>query len=320
MKSTDVAVVGAGPAGISAALAAAGSGAQVLLIDERGEIGGQLRWRLSPTISGVPGLDLEGAPGPEIARALASRIASTANLTAKTGAVAWGLFENNVLGISRADGAEELQASAVVLATGSTDVTMPFPGWTLPGVMTSRAVQIFMHVHRVLPGRRWAILGDTPEAAELAEDIERAGGEIVVRLADQEDIRASGANRLAHVESGNQVYEIDGLAIALGRQPDAELALQAIADVRFDWALGGYTALRDANGETTIPGLYIAGDAAGAGSIAEAVAEGRLAGLAAAEASAAAIEEARSGLDRVATEPRRAAVERLRVQLTERAD
>lgn len=311
MKQVDVAVVGAGPAGIAAALAAAESGANTVLIDENPDVGGQLRWRLSPTMSDDIGLGVEAAPGPTVARQLSERLQAASNLTIATGTVAWGLFENNVLGISTDGGADEVRAESIVLATGSTDITHPFPGWTLPGVLTVRAVQIFMHVHRVLPGRNWAILGDTPEADEIAEDLERAGTQVLLRVTDVEQVRASGTNRLAHVEQGDEVVEVDGLAIALGRQPDPELAIQAKAEAAFSWQLGGYTARRTATGETSVPGVYVAGDAAGIGSLPEIVAEGRLAGLAAAGAGDAEISKARNPLDQIATESRQTAIKQL---------
>jgi thioredoxin reductase len=312
MRAVDVAVVGAGPAGIAAASAAAGMGATTLLIDENSRIGGQLNWRISLTTDQTGGFDVAAGPGPEVALALTGQLEQIDSLSIETNTVAWGLFENNVLGISSEGAADEIQAGAIILTTGSTDVAHPFPGWTLPGVMTARAAQIFMHVHRVLPGRAWAVLGDTLEGEELAFDLERSGAQVVARISDLETLRASGTNRLAHVEPGDKVFEVDSLAIALGRQPDAELAFQANADGAFVWELGGYTVFRDEHGLTSEPGVYIAGDAAGIASLNELVAEGRLAGLAAAGAPEAELASARDALAGVADERRRSAIERLR--------
>lgn len=311
MRNVDVAVVGAGPAGISAALAAARSGANTLLIDENSSIGGQLRWRISLTLEQTGGFDLPPGAGPDIAGELERQLAAVENLTVETGTVAWGLFEDNVLGISSESDADEVQARSIVLATGSTDIAYPFPGWTLPGVMTARAAQIFMHVHRVLPGRAWVILGDGEEADELAMDLERSGVDVLTRCADVDQLRASGTNRLAHVEIGEDVYEADSLAIALGRQPDAELAFQARAEGAFIPELGGYTVNRDANGLTSEPGVYVAGDAAGIASLSELVAEGRLVGLSAAGGSPEDLTSARSALNDIAGERRRQGLARI---------
>jgi thioredoxin reductase len=312
MRTFDVTIVGAGPAGIATALAAAESGAETLLIDEQPKTGGQLRWRVQLTATETGGFDLDPAPGPIFADHLADQLKQHSNITVETGTVAWGLFEDNVLGISTETAADEVQASAIVLATGSTDIALPFPGWTLPGVMTARAAQIFMHVHRVLPGRRWVILGSGEEADELALDLEAVGVEVVARCADAERIRASGTNRLSHVEIEDGVHEADALAIALGRQPDAELALHAKAACAFANGLGGFTVGRDQDGRTSEPGLYIAGDSAGIATLPELIAEGRLAGLAASGVSGERLDDARKQWDRVASERRRTAIDQLR--------
>jgi sarcosine oxidase, subunit alpha len=316
MRNADVAVVGAGPAGVSAALAAAQSGASVILIDENNGIGGQLRWRISMTTEDSGGFEIPPGSGLDIARLLAQQIETSNNITVETGTVAWGLFEDNVLGISNELAADEVQAKSIIVATGSTDIACPFPGWTLPGVMTARAAQIFMHIHRVLPGKTWVILGESGEADELATDLERVGVEIVTRCTDVEQIRASGTNRLAHVEIGEDTYEADSLAIALGRQPDPELAFHAKVDGAFVRELGGYTVYRDEYGQTTEEGVYVAGDAAGIATMPELVAEGRLVGLAAAGASAAELSAAREVFASVSTEGRNRAITQLRLAPT----
>ncbi|MEX2425746.1 MAG: hypothetical protein WD401_03190, partial [Thermomicrobiaceae bacterium] len=97
-----------------------------------------------------------------------------------------------------------------------------------------------------------------------------------------------------------------------GRQPDAELAFQARANGAFVWELGGYTVHRDDDGQTSEPGIYIAGDAAGIASLEELVAEGRLAGLAAAAASTSEVSGAREHLTTIADQRRSDAIQKLR--------
>jgi thioredoxin reductase len=308
MRQFDVAVVGAGPAGISAAIASARQGATTILIDENKQPGGQLLWRVGMTLESTGGLDVDAGPGPVVASSLTEILGGLPALTVETSTVAWGLFEDNTLGISTETSAHEIQAKSIVLATGSTDRAHPFPGWTLPGVMTCRAAQIFLHVHRVIPGRRWAILGETPEADELVEDLERAGLEVAARCTSADEIRSSGTNRLAHVEFGDEVFEVDALAISLGRQPDAELAFHANVENSFVSELGGFCPRRNRFGRTSEPGIFIAGDAAGIASLPELVAEGRLAGLAAADAPESELEQALDALERIATPTRQKAI------------
>jgi thioredoxin reductase len=296
MKQVDVAVVGAGPAGIAAALAAAGAGAKTALIDEQAAVGGSLRWRIAP-LADLPGdfADLNGQPAVKIAAALAGRVGAS-SIEVATSAVAWGWFEGNILGVLAADGAYELTASAIVIATGSTDRMMPFSGSTLPGVMTARAVQIFLHQHRVFPGRTFAVIGSGADADEVATAIQTAGATVACRASDINDVRASGKRRVEQIICGETSGDVDCVVVALGRQPDPELALQALAENALRPDAGGFVPVLNPDGETSAAKLYVAGDAAEIVRDAEAFAQGRLAGLAAAGASEADLKTARDAL------------------------
>jgi len=305
MKQADVVVVGGGPAGCAAALAAAGAGARVVLVDEQPDLGGHLRWRVAPTHGLEP--DLDGQPGVRVAAALAERVAA-AGVEVARGSVALGFFEDNVVGVVEGETAYTLRAASVIVATGSTDRVLPFPGWTLPGVMTARAAQLFLHVHRVLPGRRVVVVGDGPDADEVANAFAVAGAEVVARVPGVAGLQAGGDREVEEVEVDGQSYAADTVVLALGRLPDPELALQARVETVFDAAVGAHVPRRDEHLATSQPGVYVVGEAAGAVSVAEAMAEGRLAGLAAAgapEADIAAAREALQGL-RTATSGNRA--------------
>lgn len=307
----DVAVVGAGPAGIAAALAAAERGARTVVIDEQPEPGGHLRWSIEPVL----GLDdpLAGQPGVRVAAALRRQMGA-AGVEARPNTIAWGLFAGNVLGLAGPGGAAELAARSIVVASGSTDIVAPFPGDTLPGVLTARALLIFLHLHRVLPGRRFVLLGPEAETAPLAHALDLAGAEVAARADGVAGVRALGSGRLERVELDGRAIEADGLALALGRQPDAELALQAQAETRFALEAGGWVPLRTPRLETSAPGVYVAGEAGGSRGAAESLAEGRLAGLAAAGAPDDAIEAALARLDQVRGPERRALAGRLRLE------
>ena len=296
MKQVDVAVVGAGPAGIAAALAAVGAGAKTMLIDEQAAVGGSLRWRIVP-LADLPGefADLNGQPAIMIAAALAERVASSA-IDVATGAVAWGWFEGNILGVLAADGVYELEAGAIVIASGSTDRVMPFAGSTLPGVMTARAVQIFLHQHRVFPGRTFAVIGSGADAEEVVAAIETAGATVACQASGVEDVRVRGKQRVEQVICGEATGDVDSVVVALGRQPDPELALQALAQHALRPEAGGFVPLLNEDGETSAAKLYVAGDAAGIVPDAEAFAQGRVAGLAAAGAGRADLAAARDAL------------------------
>jgi hypothetical protein len=169
----------------------------------------------------------------------------------------------------------QLRAERVVLATGSTDLPFPFAGGSLPGVFSARAIQILLHIHRVRPGRRFAILGSGPEAEEVANDVRRTGGEVVLQTmpADGAAVAAEGAGSVEAIWLRDRRFAADAVVVAVGRQPDPQLALMAEC-------------------------------AAGLGDVPAMAAEGTLAGLSAAAglglASDQAVAAARHQLERVA--------------------
>lgn len=279
---TDVAVVGGGPAGLSAAIESARGGARTVLIDENQTPGGQLRYRLTEVMVGTGCRPL----GPA---ALATDLlaeADDAGVDVRPSSLAWGLFKDKVLAVSGPSGAYHLRAEAIVLATGSTDLPFRFAGGSLPGVFSARAVQLLLHVHRVLPGSRFVVLGDGPEAVEVAEDIRLAGGEVVAvfdPVEDHDAVVAEGSDGIRAVTLRGTRYNADILVIAVGRQPDAALAFMAGCAGAYTAPLGGFVLIRDNTLSTTVDGIFVAGDTAGICDVAVALAEGRLAGASASD-------------------------------------
>ena len=303
MREAQVAVVGAGPAGLSAAAAAARSGARVVLLDEQPVPGGQLRYRIAALAVGP---DHGGPVRPAaLSTDLISR-ATDAGVDIRSRVLAWGLFGDNVLGILEGEDSFPLRAERIVLATGSTDRPLPFPGGTLPGVFSARAVQLLLHVHRVRPGRRFVVVGDGAEAAEVGEDIALAGGEVVARVSE-----TASAGLVAEGTTGVETVAVEGrrqaaevVVVAVGRQPDPQLALMAGCAAGHSAELGGFVPIRDADLRTSVPGIFVCGDGAGICDVPTALAEGRLAGLAAAAslglAPATEVAPARDALGRLA--------------------
>jgi thioredoxin reductase len=295
VNDVQIAVVGAGPAGLSASIAAANAGARVVLIDENRSLGGQLRYR----IADLPNLDSPLNRPHRLAAALIEE-ARNAGVDLRPNVIAWGLFAGPALAVSGTTDSYQIEPEQTVLATGSTDLPFPFPGGSLPGVLTARAIQILLHVHRVLPGRRFAVIGAGTEAAEVCRDIATVGGTVAVRIDPHvhgQDPLADGTDGVRAITVAFERHEVDTIVVAVGRQPDAELALMAECEAGFAPALGGFVPLRDANLRTSISGILVAGDAAGTGDVATAIAEGRFAGVSAAAAlgliSDATLDEAR---------------------------
>ncbi len=287
-RDVEVVVVGAGPAGLAAATAAARHGASVLLLDERPEPGGQLRYRLSP-IAANSGEAAE-RPWGLLARLLGD--ANAAGVEILAGAVAWGRFEDGSLGVSRGSEPLLLRPGATVACAGSTDLPLPFPGWSLPGVLSGRAAQILAGQWRVLPGRRWAIVGGGSESGEVAADLRAAGADVVVVAPAGTPLAAEAGpdGALAALVVDGERIAVEAVAVAAGRQPDAALATMSGVPMGYSAGLGGLVPLLDEVGRTADPRLLVAGDAAGMCSPEIALAEGRIAGVAAAHAVGAATE------------------------------
>ena len=155
MRRTSLAVVGAGPAGLSAAVTAARAGVTTVVIDEQDDPGGQLRYRLAE-------IEPEAGVAPVRPARLREQLLSEATalgVDIQSRTVAWGLFDDHVLGLAGAGASSLLAADIIIIATGSTDRPWPFAGGSLPGVFSARAIQILLHCHRVRPGDRFAIIG-----------------------------------------------------------------------------------------------------------------------------------------------------------------
>jgi len=312
-EGCQVAVVGGGPAGLAAAVGAAEAGARVTLLDEWPDLGGRLRYESGPL--SLPWRPDESAPAPILADGLIDH-AVALGVDLRPASVVWGVLDGTTLGVAAACPAttEEagarrpisslLQPGVLILAPGSTDLPHPFPGATLPGVWSARALLILLNRDRVLPGRRLAILGTGPEAAAVAAAVARAGIETAATVdPTTAPVGAEGDERVRAILIDGKRIPVDLIAVAVGRQPDAALALMAGVGVGFEPLLGGHVPALDDRLRTTTPAIFVAGDAAGPADPTTALAEGRLAGLAAAATvglAAPALAEAETALARAA--------------------
>jgi thioredoxin reductase len=189
-------VVGAGPAGLAAAAAAAEAGVDVVLVDERAKPGGQFYKQPSEAHHVIePELDKQYREG----RALIARV-EAAGVERLAGVEIWaaaGPRELYALGPGRA---YALRPERLVLATGAYERGVPVPGWTLPGFMTTGAAQTLMRAYQVLPGRRVLVTGNGPLNLQVAAEIVRDGGQVVALCelaAFRSPRRAPAAARMA---------------------------------------------------------------------------------------------------------------------------
>ncbi|MCW8174563.1 FAD-dependent oxidoreductase [Verminephrobacter aporrectodeae] len=173
----DVLVVGAGPAGLSAALAARRAGAEVLLLDERLESGGQFYKPLATSHRAATPTDRQFAQGLALEREVRG-----AGVTIVQGAQVWAAFSPREVAALIDGRARVVRCRQLVIAPGAYERPVPFPGWTLPGVMTTGAAQTLARAYRVAPGRRVVIAGNGPLNLQLAAELLADGTEVVAVL------------------------------------------------------------------------------------------------------------------------------------------
>ncbi|MGE8942031.1 FAD-dependent oxidoreductase [Leptospira interrogans] len=171
-----VVVVGAGPAGIMAATEAATRGCRVTLVDEASLPGGQIYRQAAPALTGGDYADpAESARK----RALLGRFSAVLpQIDYRPATSVYAVFGNGEVHISEGGTTEVLNSDAVVLATGVRELAIPFPGWTIPGVMFAGGAQAILKAQRVIPGRNIVVAGCGPLPIVVAAQLVRAGGTV----------------------------------------------------------------------------------------------------------------------------------------------
>jgi D-hydroxyproline dehydrogenase subunit alpha len=314
----DVAVVGAGPAGIAAALAACDRGASVVVIDEQPAPGGQI-WRRGA------GAEPAGAAARTAVAALAASPA-----TVLSGTAVWATAgDAGLLTVDAAGVPGEVRARALVVATGAHDRPVAFPGWTLPGVMTAGGAQALAKAQGLAPGRRVVLAGAGPFLLPVARELVARGAAVValaeatrrrdwlrharVAVRDAARLREYGRYRRAlhaagvEVRWGQVVVRADGVdaveSVTLAPcdaawRPDMDRAYAVAADAlctaygfvpavelarSLGCALTAEGSVRcDDDLRTSVPHVFAAGEPTGIGGAELASAEGAIAGAAAA--------------------------------------
>ncbi|WP_075727470.1 NAD(P)/FAD-dependent oxidoreductase [Corynebacterium aquilae] len=351
MNTYDVAVIGAGPAGLAAAVNASELGSSVVLIDANARPGGQY-WRHHDGDDGSlhhgwkqfcnlkQRLDAGVEQGhitymPSTQAWMAQRIQATPELDNS-------LSGEFIVQLTCSDASDSLgrpssvSAHKLIVATGAYDRQIPFPGWDLPGVMAAGGVQSLIKGEKVLPGKRFIVAGTGPFLLPVAANIVAAGGEVVavceanrlsnwaphvaaaakvpekalegaeyagvfaknripyltgmaVTRVEQESHGISKAVRLDRLDkdgavvpgAGKTYSNIDVICTGFGFNTQVELITGLGAKVTRGID-GAEATVVDDKQQSTVPGLYVAGEVTGIGGASLAVAEGIVAGVSAA--------------------------------------
>ncbi|MFN7306273.1 MAG: NAD(P)/FAD-dependent oxidoreductase, partial [Acetobacteraceae bacterium] len=187
-QNCDILVVGAGPAGLSAAIAAAESGAAVIVLDEREAPGGQYLKPLAASHAHT-------APDAQFRQgsALFAR-AQQAGIRFHYGATVWGGFAPDEIAALVEGSAITFRPRRLILAPGAHERPVPVPGWTLPGVMTTGALQTLARAQRVSPAESAVIAGSGPLNLQLGCEL-LAGGVRVAAVVEAAPAPRLGAWR-----------------------------------------------------------------------------------------------------------------------------
>lgn len=171
MTEPDLAVVGAGPAGLAAAVTAAEHGLRVVLVDGAARPGGQYWRHADDTVSlGRRYDDLRDRLRAAEARGRLDRV---------TGHQVWFVEPGEATTLHLTPRREPVRARALVLAPGGYDRQLPVPGWDLPGVLAAGGAQALLKGGQVVPGRRAVVAGTGPFLLPVATGLAEAGVEVV---------------------------------------------------------------------------------------------------------------------------------------------
>ncbi len=304
--------IGAGPAGLAAAIEAARHGVEVVVYDENQRPGGQLFKQIHKFFGSQEHRAKER--GHNIGTSLLEE-AHNLGVKVELNAVALGIYENCVVNVQLGDKIKPVKAEKVLIATGASEKMIPFPGWTLPGVIGAGAAQTMAHIHSVKPGNNILVVGCGNVGLIVSYQLLQAGCNVVgvidaapkiggylVHAAKvarygvpfltrytikeakgKESVEAATIIQVDEkwqpVAGTERELEVDTICLAVGLNPITHLARMANCKLVFSPALGGHIPAHDINQQTSIPGIYVAGDISGIEEASTAMIEGRLAGL-----------------------------------------
>jgi len=181
IPTVPVVIIGGGPAGLAAALEVAKTGLRCMVIEENPQLGGQI-YRQIPNafeVLNAPAFGVDYAQGLTLLDTF-SQVKHLVDL--RTGTTVLGIWNDHEILWATDSNSGKLYAEQIILATGAYERPVPFPGWTLPGVMTAGGVGVLVKTQQVRPGERALVAGVGPLLLATAVLLHRVGVEIAAVL------------------------------------------------------------------------------------------------------------------------------------------
>ena len=281
-KHCDLLIIGAGPAGLMAALTAGRSGARVVLADEDFVLGGRLNGEA---------LEVGGQSGTGWAQATVAELATLPNVTLMPRTTITGAYDGGTYGalervadhLATAQGAPQqifwrIVAKHTILAGGAHERPIAFPNNDRPGIMLASAVRTYMHRYGVLPAKRWVVFASHSDGIRTAHDLLAAGCEVTLidprteakpetfcrHITGAQVINTKGhlglkAAQVRYANGNTEWVEAEGLAMAGGWNPSVHLTCHMGARPVWREDIAAFVPVAGA-----VPGLVAAGAANGA--------------------------------------------------------
>lgn len=315
MKRYDLIIIGAGPAGLSAATTAARRGLAVVVFDENEKPGGQLFKQIHKFFGSKE--HQAKVRGFVIGRQLLDE-ADAAGVQVQLNATVIGLYQDKEIVVKIGTEVHHYKGDAIIVATGASENMVTFPGWTLPGVIGAGAAQTMMNLHGILPGKRVLMLGSGNVGLVVSFQLLQCGCEVVALVDAAPRVGGYGVHAskvartgvpfylshtivaaegdecvtgvtIAEVDSNftfiagtEKHFDVDTICLAVGLSPMSQLLKMAGCQMEDNPKRGGQTPICDAVGMTSVAGIFAAGDVSGIEEASSAMIEGRMAGIAAA--------------------------------------
>ena len=277
----DLLIIGAGPAGLAAALAAGRAGARVILADEDFRMGGRLN---------AETYEVGEQSGAEWAAAAVGELAAMDNVRLMTRTTVYGAYDHGIYGalertrdhLASSNGKPRqvlwrIYSQRALLAAGATERSIAFGNNDRPGVMLAGAVRTYVNRFGVAPGKRVAVFTNNDDGLRTAKDLERAGISIV-KVADSRTgdvvVNTDGRKALKSITlNGSEKIEVDCLAVSGGWSPNVHLTCHHRGRPTWREDIAGFVP-----GGELPPGMSVAGAANGTMTLSAALSEGHSAG------------------------------------------